>query len=324
MPERQRTSSLPFMRTPSSSNANGRSTCTPSSAAMRRGKRRVAVARARAARRARPRRPSRPGTSRRTSGVEVLGHGRPDARSTRSSRRWTASPISVAMERQPRRSPPHGRPGDGPHARPPAPRSSGTSSARRARARCTRAARRRWSGGSGTAASSRSRGRRGRHGLARALEQRELARSRPRATAPARRREGARIGAGPGRRGEHRGRPRSTSTGTAAAIPRLVLEAEAVSTQPIGVSSLASPRSPIEPRDDQALHRPCHRDVVEAEPLRLLGAVAVRLHVLVRGGADPRPGRGMGDLEAEAAVGEARGCRRRAAGSARRRRRRRP
>ena len=56
--------------------------------------------------------------------------------------------------------------------------------------------------------------------------------------------------------------------------------------------------------DDEPLHRTGHRDVVEAEPLRLLRAVAVLLHVAVGLGPDPRPRRRVGDLEAEPAVGE--------------------
>ena len=61
---------------------------------------------------------------------------------------------------------------------------------------------------------------------------------------------------------------------------------------------------PIDAGDDQTLHRAGHRDVVEAESLGLLGALALALHVPVRRRADSRAGRRVGDLEAEPAVGE--------------------
>ena len=57
--------------------------------------------------------------------------------------------------------------------------------------------------------------------------------------------------------------------------------------------------------DDQAVDRPRHRDVVEPEPLRLVLRCPGVLDALVAEDAVPSPGRGVGDAEAEASVGEA-------------------
>ena len=61
----------------------------------------------------------------------------------------------------------------------------------------------------------------------------------------------------------------------------------------------------IEPGDDQAIDRPRHRDVIEAQPLGLLLGPAGVLDVLVAEHAVPLPRHRVGDPEAEAAVGKA-------------------
>ena len=96
------------------------------------------------------------------------------------------------------------------------------------------------------------------------------------------------------------------------------------STQPIGVRSSRSLRSVDRARDDQPLHRPRHRDVVEAQSLGLLLRGPRLLDVLVRGRADARARARMRDLEPEAAVGEAEDLVACAFARARRPRRRRP
>ena len=182
------------------------------------------------------------------------------ARSTSSSRRCTASPISVAFSPRARPAPCRAPRAGRRRAR----RSSGTSSARRARAPSTRDAAR------GAAAAARQRhelrqavaARRGRRRelgeereLARVLGRRRLDGLRP-AAAPSGRRRGRsarrRARARPARRPRARRRRRAPSRS---------------STQPIGVSRSCGRSRSIAPDTIRRSIGARHRDVVEAQPL---------------------------------------------------------
>ncbi len=85
---------------------------------------------------------------------------------------------------------------------------------------------------------------------------------------------------------------------------RLLLEAQPIE-HPADRRLLGSVAGhPERSRDEEPIPGARHRDVVEAETLGTLGMVVVLLDVAVGLRADPRPGRRMRDLEAEAPVGE--------------------
>ena len=106
-------------------------------------------------------------------------------------------------------------------------------------------------------------------------------------------------------RSSTRAPPRSISYGSSAARSRTSSSSPEPSEHPGDRRLLGGVvAGPDRAGDDQPLHRAGHRDVVEAESLGLLGALAFALHVLVRRRADARPGCRVRDLEAEPAVGE--------------------
>ena len=245
-----------------------------------RGERRVAVRADVPLDRARPRSRSPPGTR---PGRGSRGpRGRPGGRGRRAraagARRRRARSHAARARRRSRPTGP-----TAPAAcRRPAPRSSGTSSARRARGAV---------GEPGNAVERRLRndgelaqaGRRRRDRLAGAFEQGQLAvrgdRQRDGLGPTGRRRARAargRRGAAPSQR---RARPRPGRS--AAPLRASSRRPSRFSTHPIGVSSLASVGVPDRARDDQPLLRTRHRDVVETEALGLLRVLPVRLDVLV-------------------------------------------
>ena len=97
---------------------------------------------------------------------------------------------------------------------------------------------------------------------------------------------------------------RSISTGASVASSSSFASSRA-STQPIGVDSSPARVRVDGARDDQAVDRTRHRDVVEAPPLRLGGLVLDLLHLLVVGGWEARSRRRIGHAETEAPVGQA-------------------
>ena len=214
------------------------------------------------------------------------------ARSTSSSRRCTASPISVGW------SPASPSPSRAAAPRAPAAcrrcarRNSGSRSGRRARSRCRRAARR--GGRRRRDLHELAQPRRGRRDLlACAFEERRAGPPRARATSRPSGARGLAAASGANRsiRSTTAAFPRSTST------RRRRIRAVELLAEPEPLEHPADRRSLVplaravdRARDDQPVHRAGHRDVVEAQPLGVLGLVLRLLDLLVRGRADARAG----------------------------------
>ncbi len=145
--------------------------------------------------------------------------------------------------------------------------------------------------------------RRRRKCLAGALEERELAVCRNDRRSRRGRWRRHRIGLAAVDAEQHRRRSAlHLERGIGSAVSRILPQTETIQDPPDRRLVARVPRVSDRPGHEQPLLRARHGDVVEAEPLCLLGALAVGPDVLVRGGGHARPGRGMRDLEAEAPV----------------------
>ena len=195
---------------------------------------------------------------------------------------------------------PGNRPGGGSLAagRPPARRSTGTSSARTARARCTRAGAR---GAAAARAPRRAARARGASGAAAPFSSASNSSSCSSVAG-----SGADLGlaARTGRAGRStRAPPRSISSGAGRGLLELA-RLEPVE-HPADRRAASAPRSADRARDDQPVDRARHGDVVEPPPLGLLRVLLGRLDALVLDRRQPLAGLRVGDAEAEPPVRQA-------------------